>query len=431
MTQAMDIPDHPRTESAVSDEIRQVVSDSMNVDRLVSTACALVAIPSVTGSELPCAEYLITEMNEAGLSTELQEVEPGRANAVGRLAGSGGGPSLMFNGHLDTSYSGEEAWLNGPGFKPEPLVRDAVIYGLGIMNMKGSVACYIEAVRMLRDAGVSLGGDLVVAGVAGEIETAEWGEEFRGPRYRGYGAGTKHLMATGTTTDACILGEPTEEQIVLGHWGTLWVRLSTTGPFFHTAFASGRSSENSVRRMAEVLDAIDEWRPTWETLSTYQDRPGVMNIGAIRGGFPWRLSRTPHRTDVFLDLRVPPTMSTDDAEGHLSGFVTELRATFPDYGIDHEVFVAVPGAEIDDDHPLITAIDTSHRHVWGESPSRDYVRWGSDASTLTQHGISAVNYGPISSALPGPDGESVPIESLTRIANSYALSAIEFCGVTQ
>ena len=66
----------------------------------------------------------------------------------------------------------------------------------------------------------------------------------------------------------------------------------------------------------------------------------------------------------------------------------------------------------------------------GEPPARDYVRWGSDASTLSRYGIAALNYGPISSALPGPEGEQVPISSLVATAKSYALAAAQFCGVS-
>ena len=80
----------------------------------------------------------------------------------------------MFNGHMDTSYSGREPWLAAvPGFQPEGFVRDGRIYGLGISNMKGALACYVEAVRALQDADVRLRGDVLVAAVCGEIEKTQ------------------------------------------------------------------------------------------------------------------------------------------------------------------------------------------------------------------------------------------------------------------
>jgi acetylornithine deacetylase len=405
------------------------VTAAVDRDRLVGTACELVVIPSATGAEQACAEHMAGLLDDAGLDTRLQSVEPGRANAVGRLRGGGDGPSLMFNGHLDTSYTGDEAWLAGPGYKPEPLVRDGAIVGLGIMNMKGAVACYVEALRALRDAGIRLAGDVVVAGVAGEIEKTQWGDEFQGAEYRGYGAGTRHLVTHGVVTDACILGEPTEERLVLAHYGTVWARISTAGPFMHTAFAGGRSEENSIVRMHRILDDILVWAADWEQRSSYRGRPGVVNLGAVRGGFPWRVSRTPHRTDLFLDIRVAPDQAPRDAVAAFDALVASLQRTHPDHGITSEIFVTVPGVELDEDHPLVAAIDTAHQAATGAKPERDHVRWGSDASTLSRYGVACVNYGPISSALPGPEGETVPIDSLVRMATTYALTACQFCGV--
>src|SRR5262249_42067098 len=146
-------------------------------------------------------EHMRDVLGGLGMGMTWQEVEEERPNVVGLLQGSGDGPRLMFNGHMDTSYSGSEPWLAGiPGFQPEGFVRDGRIYGLGISNMKGALACYVEAVRALRDAGVRLRGDLVIAAVSGEIEKAEWGE-FRGKEYRGYGAGSRYLVEHGCSAD--------------------------------------------------------------------------------------------------------------------------------------------------------------------------------------------------------------------------------------
>ncbi len=127
--------------------------------RLVELAIRLVSTPSFTGSEQAAAEVVRGVFEELGLGVQWQQVEDGRANVVGTWAGAGGGPTLMFNGHLDTSYSGKEPWLQGiPGFQPEGFERDGRIYGLGISNMKGALACYVEAVRSLLEDGVRLEG---------------------------------------------------------------------------------------------------------------------------------------------------------------------------------------------------------------------------------------------------------------------------------
>jgi len=412
-------------------ELAERLIQCVDEQRLVDTACAYVNTSSPTGSEQAMAETVKAAFEDAGLAVGWQQVEEGRPNVLGTLEGEGGGPTLMFNGHMDTSYSGREPHLRGIlGFQPRALVRDGRIYGLGISNMKGALACYLEAVRAIREAGVKLSGDVLIACVVGEIEKTQWGEEFRGAEYRGYAAGSRYLPTHGGIADMCILGEPTEQRIVLGHYGTMWARISTHGPFVHTAFSEGRMAENSIVRMREVLDEVLDWIPQWQERSRYRGLDGVVNIGSIRGGYPWRVSRTPNRTDLFLDVRVPPTMSMQDAKRALGELVRELRGRHPDYGIEHEVYVTAPGAEIDEQHPLIQAIDAGHERVFGQPPERDVVRWFSDASALTRYGIETVNYG-TSSGLPGPDGENLDIEGLVKIARVYALAAVQVCGVAR
>ena len=132
--------------------------------RLVATASSFVDISSPTGSEQEMAECMRDTLEAMGLTVSWQEVEDGRPNVVGRLEGAGGGPSLMFNGHMDTSYSGREPHLRSKaGFQPRAFVRDGHIWGLGISNMKGALACYLEAVRAIQDAGLRLRGDIVIA----------------------------------------------------------------------------------------------------------------------------------------------------------------------------------------------------------------------------------------------------------------------------
>lgn len=395
--------------------------------RLVETACSLVAVPSPTGDEQAMAERMRELFGEMGLEIAWQEVEDGRPNVVGTLAGAGGGPTLMFNGHMDTSYSGREPDLRGIGFRPDPVLRDGRIYGLGISNMKGALACYVEAVRAVQDAGVRLRGDVIVAAVVGEIEKTQWGED-RGKGFRGYAAGSRYLPSHGGIADMCILGEPTEQRIVLGHFGSLWCRLSTHGPFVHTAFSAGRLGENAIVRMQDVLQAVLEWIPEWEERTTYEGLRGVVNVGSLRGGYPWRLSRTPSRCDLFLDVRVPPTMSMQDARRAVRDLARELAERFPEHGIESEVYVSAPGAEIDEGHELVQAIDASHQEVFGAPPQRDRVRWFSDASALTRYGIETVNYG-TSSGLPGAEGENLDVEGLVQIARVYAQVIARVCGV--
>jgi acetylornithine deacetylase len=400
-------------------------------DRLVETAGRMIDIWSFTGSEEPMAELMVELYRGLGLQTQWQQVEDGRANALGTWAGSGGGPSLMFNGHMDTSYSGREDWLRDvPGFQPAHFVEDGRLYGLGISNMKGALACYVEVVNALQDAGVRLRGDVLIAAVCGEIEKTQYGDA-RGAEYRGYAAGSRYLVSHGGVADMCLLGEPTEGKVVLGHYGALWLRIRVHGNFIHTAFSEGRRGENSILRMQEVLAAVQEWIPAWEDdpANAYRGAKAIVNVGAIEGGFGWRVSRTPHHADLFLDVRVPPTKAMGVARREVLHMVRGLAAKFPDYGVEGEVYVTAPGAEIDEEHELVAAIDSSHEEVFGAAPGRDVTRWFSDASALTRYGIPTVNYGTSTGLMDVEKGENLEIDGLVRTAEVYAKVAMRVCGV--
>ena len=404
----------------------------MNVDRdrLVATASRMIDVHSFTGDEENMARLMVDLYEELGLQVQWQQVEDGRANVLGTLRGAGGGPSLMFNGHMDTSYSGREPWLRDvPGFQPKAFVEDGRLYGLGISNMKGALACYVEALSALRDAGVRLKGDVLIAAVCGEIEKTQYGDA-QGAEYRGYAAGTRYLVSHGGVADMCLLGEPTEGKVVLGHFGALWLRIRVHGNFIHTAFSEGKQEQNSILRAHELLAAIRDWIPTWEDdpSNGHRGAKAIVNVGAIQGGFGWRVSRTPHHTDVFLDVRVPPTKPMGVARGEVLDFVRSLADAHPEWGVEGEVYVTAPGAEIDEGHPIVAAIDSAHADVFGGKPDRDVTRWFSDASALTRYGVPTVNYGTSTGLMDVERGENLEIDGLVKTAEVYARVATEVCG---
>jgi len=152
---------------------------------------------------------------------------------------------------------------------------------------------------------------------------------------------------------------------------------------------------------------------------------GIANVGAIRGGFGWRVSRTPHETHLYLDLRVPPSVPMAEARRRALELARGLE------GVEAEVYVTAPGAEIEEGHELVRALDAAHAEVFGQAPERDVARWFSDASVLTRYGIDTVNYG-TSSGLPDAKlGENLEIDGLVRTAEVYARVAKAVCGVAE
>ena len=174
----------PKRSPKQSDLAARILSH-IDEQELVAMARDVINIPSPTGEELGMAVYLRRVFEEMGLEVAWQEVEDGRANVVARLPGSGNGKSLMFNGHMDTSNTGRETFITGIGYKPRAVLKDGMIFGLGIYNMKGALVCYTHALKALQRAGFKLEGDILIAAVVGEIEKTQWLDEFTGKQYRG------------------------------------------------------------------------------------------------------------------------------------------------------------------------------------------------------------------------------------------------------
>jgi acetylornithine deacetylase/succinyl-diaminopimelate desuccinylase-like protein len=416
-----------KTASSLDPKLVDRILAQVHEEEIVAMSCDVINIPSPTGHELAMAEYMRGVLQALGINVAWQEVEEGRANVVGRWIGTGGGKNLMFNGHMDTSNTGEEDFLTGIGYKPRAIIKNGMIYGLGIYNMKGALVCYTHALKALIRAGVRLQGDFIVAAVTGEIEKTQWGD-FKGKEYRGYGFGTHYLVNHGILPDMCILGEPTDMHVVLEHFGSMWVRISCTGIYVHTAFCEGREEMNSIRRMYELMQPVMNWIESWEKKASYGGKKAIVNLGGIRGGHAWRASRTPEKTDLFLDVRVPPTIAMNEARREIQQLFLGLQKQHPDWGLEFETYVSVPGARIREDHELIRTIDANHERILGARPEREVVTWCSDASVLTRYGVETVNYGP-SSGPRDKEGEKVSIKTLVDITKIYALTAAELCGV--
>ena len=121
--------------------------------RVTDIACDIVNILSPTGYEKDCADHIIAIYNQLGLKVIPQEFDEERANAIGIMKGDGTGPTLMLNGHLDTSYVGDEQYLpDKPGYKSKAIIDGDWIYGLGIYNMKGGLAAFLHAAEAIKAA---------------------------------------------------------------------------------------------------------------------------------------------------------------------------------------------------------------------------------------------------------------------------------------
>jgi acetylornithine deacetylase len=404
-------------------------------DRLVKLVMDLVDIPSPTGEEESMARAVYSELEEAGFDATLQPIGDDRYNAVGRLQGHGGGKSLMFNGHLDTSFGPEQAH-RGIGYECKAtLIDDEWIYGMGSFNMKSAMGTYITAAEAIQKAGIKLGGDIVIAGVAGEIEKAPV-NDYEGRKYQGYGVGTKYAITHGAVADFCILGEPTNMMLIPRHCGTTWIKITVPGRLIHTAWSDVDS--NAINKSRKVLNAIHEWIPAYCERNKIGDFQPRVNVSAIEGGWPWRGARTPDNCVIYLDVRTLPENLPVDAYNEVRELIRKVVNEHSELeGTKAEIFVSAPGTSIPDDHELITTIVGAHTEQLGKAPEMGVETWYSDAAHMNRYGIPTVNYGSAGRIKSGGggfsthQGEAVHIGDMLDIIKVYIQVLITLCGVVE
>lgn len=418
--------------NTVNKELVAKAIDHIDRERLVKLVMDLVDIPSPTGEEESMARALHEILSEAGFDATLQPIGDDRYNAIGRLQGHGGGKSLMFNGHLDTSFGPEQAH-RGIGYQCKAtLVDNEWIYGMGSFNMKSAMGTYIVASEAIRKAGIKLGGDVVIAGVAGEIEKAPV-NEYEGRQYQGYGVGTKYAITHGAVADACILGEPTNMMLIPRHCGTTWIKITVPGRLIHTAWS--KVDENAINKSRIVLDAIHNWIPDYCKRNQMGDFQPRVNVSAIEGGWPWRGARTPDNCVIYMDVRTLPDALPIDAYKEVRELIAGVvRDNEQLEGSKVEIFVSAPGTSIPDDHELIQTIVEAHTRQLGKAPETGIETWYSDAAHMNRYGIPTVNYGSAGRVRTGGggfsthQGEAVHIGDMLDIIKVYIQVIIAMCG---
>ena len=431
--------------SSINQMIKRALA-KVRRQELVQLTCQLVNIPSRTGEEGDCAKFLVDYMRQAGLETSYQEINHKRGNAVGLLPGSGGGPTLIFNGHLDTSFTGvedEDYPATGPlspGSLPVARVEAGNIYGLGVYNMKAGLAASVIAVKAIKQAGIIPKGNIVLTGVAGEVEkTPVRGavRSYHGQNFVGGSIGTEWLIKHGLVADFVINEEPTDLKINWENGGYCWLKVKTKGTA--TYVTRKRFAVNSILEMMKVAQAIEEWAPEYsEAHRSGSIRPEVM-IGAIESGWPYKPSTCPAICNLYVDVRTSPGQDPRTAIHEFGSVIERLKAKHPELKVDFEPYLLDKGYRTDPDSPFVkrcigayeTVMGRKHEDCTGEHKSS----W-TDCNVFRRYGIPAISCGPGTgyrrksrqiTGIQYAQGEDQRITDLVLAAKIYIVASLGIC----
>lgn len=413
---------------------RQLVAHPSENAKLVSAG----ARPAAIAAERACQDAIERELAALGMTIDRFEALPEREDVVGRLAGSGGGRSLILNGHVDLVPAGDAAaWPEDPwGGRVDDEGR---LWGRGSCDMKGGLACGIVALRVLRDLGIRLRGDVVFQSVVDE--------ETGGP-------GTARAIERGHVADAAIVLEPTNGHLQPVEGGLEWVRVVVRGRTGHSAVryrsihAGGRGEPvSAIEKAVDVLLRIRELERYWGVHRVHPLMPrGIttINPGVIAGGSGGGTDGMPNGMVAYsnmsdycslgLSMKYLPDERREDVRAMLEDELARISAADPwlrehplevEWGIGG---VSFPPAETPPDHPFCQTVAGAFRTVTGRPETFSGFEAVSDLAWLSHAGVPSMLYGPGDFAQAHSSAEFVRVDELVEVAAVVAVALCEWCG---
>ncbi len=369
----------------------------------------LVQINSINPSLAPgapgeaeIAAYAAEALSKLNAAVQVHEPLPGRASVVGILRGSGGGKSLMLNAHLDT------VGIEG---MPEPFsaaIRNGKLYGRGAYDMKGSAAACLAAAKALRDAGVALRGDLLIALVADE--------EYES-------LGTREILQH-YRPDAAIVTEPTQLNICLAHKGFIWLEVETLGRAAHgSRFEEGVDANMRMGRFLAQLDVLEQLLRSGKAHPLVG--PPSLHAAMLKGGSGW--STYAEKCTLSIERRTIPGESEETALRQIRGMIDQLSATDPTFKANVRITCAREAFEVEKEAEIVQTLKQAAETVTGRTPEFFGDTPWMDSALLAAAGVETVVMGPSGAGAHSRE-EWVDLRSVETMAEILAQTALKYCG---
>ena len=355
--------------------------------------------------EAGIVDYISAWLAHRGIENHRIETVSGRPSVVGVLRGSGGGKSLMLNGHVDTvslaSYDHEPL----SGHLGEKNGRPAV-FGRGSLDMKGGLAAALSTLVGIKKSGRSLSGNVILAAVSDEEDASQ---------------GTRDLIEAGWRADGAIIPEPTMCAIVPAHKGFLWVEIDILGVAGHGS--NPATGVDSILLAGHFLTALENYQrqlPVDDVLG-----PASLHCGLIKGGE--EPSSYPAKCTITVEFRTIPGQTDKSILRDMQTLLANIAKETPEFKYaDPRVTISRPAQKVPFDHPLVQKTVELATKSLGHSPSVEGAAIWCDAALLTQAGTPAIVFGPSGEGLHAKE-EWVDAESIRQVTDVLTGLIKDFC----
>ncbi len=370
--------------------------------RLVQINSTNPTLDPANAGEAEIAATIAALCDDLGLPVTAYEVAPGRPNVVGTLKGRGDGPSLMFNGHMDT------VGVSGMVDPFSARIRGSRLYGRGSQDMKGSLAAMLGAAKTLIDGDIRLRGDLYLAFVVDE-ETLSIGTADLVKRF---------------SADAAIVAEPTGMSICRAHRGFIWYDVTTHGRAAHgSRYEEGIDAIIHMGRFLAGLDKLEQELRSRQPHSLVG--PPSLHASLISGGT--EISIYAAECSLTIERRTVPGEHVDRATAELQDIIDRLAAADPLFKAELRATFDRHPFEIRPDAAIVGTLDhVAAARLGARRPHSGATFW-TDAALLAGAGIETVLFGPTGAGLHSAE-EWVELQSVYDLSHILAETAVAFCG---
>jgi acetylornithine deacetylase/succinyl-diaminopimelate desuccinylase-like protein len=380
------------------------ITQAIDRQRLVDTAVRLVSIPSRTGEAGAAADCFSALLAEHGFTVERHAGGHPAAPAVAaRLAGSAAGPTLQFDGHLDTVHLPFVA----------PTVGDGRITGSGAADMKAGLAAAVEALRALQDTSLLSAGSVLLT--AHDLHEAPWG----------LGQQLNSLIAEGLCGDAVLLPESFCDHLPIGGRGagTWKATIRRAGPPFHEVNRPG-GTPSVINAGATLVQALRDLNHRLAAKVDALAGGESVFVGQFHAGEIY--NQDPSECWLEGTRRWIPDTALADVKDEFARLVAAVEdqtgtSIATDFVLIRDAFRLKPD-------PLLEAFQAAYRAVCGVPlplGPKAFVDDGNSFWSLAR--VAAITHGPRAGGQHTLT-EWVSIDDLVRVAQVYALTAVAYCG---
>jgi len=335
------------------------------------------------------------------LEVRRQPVADGRSNVIAILRGSGGGRSLMLNGHMDT------VGVDGMTIDPfKPFVEDGRLHGRGACDMKGAIAAMIGAVKVLVKS--RLHGDLVFSAVVDE--------EYES-------AGVRKLVEE-YRTDAAVVGEPTEMKVATTHKGFVWIEIEVKGKAAHGSVPE--KGVDAILHAAKVVSRVEKLQENLGTRVHPLLGPPKIHMSTIAGGTDWSI--VPDRCLLRLERRTLPGELAASVMDEIKGVLQTIKEEDANFNATARSPYDMPPLETQRDEKIVQLLQQTHVELTGkEAPIIGLPYWTDGALLAKLASIPTCIFGPGDIGVAHSADEYISVDDVLNSAEVYRGIAQRFC----